>query len=251
MKIVFVGPTLHGGATAGGRYGTTDIVIRPPAQQGDIARAVLDGATMIGLIDGRYEDVAAPWHKEILYALECGVRVLGAASMGALRAAECAAYGMVPVGAVAARYLAGDLTDDAAVAQIHAPPEMGCIPLTDALVNLEATLDAAEADCIITAPEATAMRHVARGLFFKDRTLDRMIDDAGFGIDRAASLQRKLLSCWRDVKREDAELLLHMMDGDEQPAPISAPWEFKQTTTWKQFMNALVASRGDRLTGVM
>ena len=64
---------------------------------------------MIGLVDGRYEDIAAVWHKEILYAIEQGALVFGAASMGALRAAECADFGMIGVGAVFERYRSGEL----------------------------------------------------------------------------------------------------------------------------------------------
>ena len=38
----------------------------------------------IAIIDGYFERMAAVWHKEILVALERGIAVWGAASMGAL-----------------------------------------------------------------------------------------------------------------------------------------------------------------------
>ena len=47
-----------------------------------MAKAVIEGATVIGLIDGFFENVASVWHKEILFALSEGVQVFGAASMG-------------------------------------------------------------------------------------------------------------------------------------------------------------------------
>ncbi|MEJ0097006.1 MAG: TfuA-like protein [Bauldia sp.] len=53
-----------------------------------MSKAVLAGASVIGLVDGVFENVASVWHKEILYALSEGVQVFGAASMGALRAAD-------------------------------------------------------------------------------------------------------------------------------------------------------------------
>ncbi len=140
MKILFVGPTLSGLVVDGRLAAHPDIVCRGPAAQGDIARAVVEGATVIGLVDGRYEDVAAPWHKEILWALSNGVTVLGAGSLGALRAAECAAYGMIGLGEICARYMRGELYDDADVAQLHGPEEVDHLPLTEALVNVEATL---------------------------------------------------------------------------------------------------------------
>ena len=55
--------------------------------------------------------------------------------MGALRAAECAAYGMEPVGEMARAYASGRLDDDAAVALVHAPPEFGSQPMSEPLVD--------------------------------------------------------------------------------------------------------------------
>ena len=62
---------------------------------------------MIGLIDGYFDGVPAVAHKEILWALDQGIRVLGAASMGALRAAELAPFGMEGVGAIWRDYADG------------------------------------------------------------------------------------------------------------------------------------------------
>jgi hypothetical protein len=124
MKILFAGPSLYRTDWSAGRV-RDGVDCRGPAAQGDIARAVVEGAAAIGLVDGRYEDIAAVWHKEILYAIEQGVPVFGAASMGALRAAECADFGMIGLGAVYERYRSGGLADDAAVAQLHAPAELG------------------------------------------------------------------------------------------------------------------------------
>ena len=135
---------------------------------------------MIGLVDGRYEDVAAVWHKEILYAIGEGVQVFGAASMGALRAAECADFGMIGVGAVFERYRSGELEDDAAVAQLHAPAELGYLPLTEALVNVEATIERFRKLQAVTRGGGGAARcGSARALFFKERTYPRILAEAG------------------------------------------------------------------------
>jgi hypothetical protein len=102
MKLVFAGPSIHGETVD-----LTGIELRPPAVQGDLLRAVVEGASVIGLIDGAFEATASVWHKEILHALSEGVAVVGGASMGALRAAECAAFGMEPVGQIARLLLSG------------------------------------------------------------------------------------------------------------------------------------------------
>ena len=52
----------------------------------------------IGIVDGFFHQQPSVWHREILYALSQGVPVFGGASMGALRAAELADYGMTGVG---------------------------------------------------------------------------------------------------------------------------------------------------------
>ncbi len=88
MKILFAGPSLAGTHYVPAPPGCADesggqaVEVRGPAAQGDIGRAVLQGASAIGLFDGRCEDTASVWHKEILFALSRGVTVLGAASMG-------------------------------------------------------------------------------------------------------------------------------------------------------------------------
>ena len=126
MKILFAGPSLFGQD-----FDRSGIDLRPPARQGDIHRAVLDGAEAIGLIDGVFGFVPSVWHKEILFALQQGVRVLGGGSLGALRAAECARFGMEAVGAIANAYASGVRYEDADVCLSHAPAEMDFMPLSE------------------------------------------------------------------------------------------------------------------------
>ena len=96
---VFAGPSIDAATIAAAVPGAT---IAPPAARGDVWLAVESGAEVIGLIDGYFEHVPAVWHKELLDALERGCHVFGSSSMGALRAAELAPFGMVGVGSVVA-----------------------------------------------------------------------------------------------------------------------------------------------------
>ena len=232
MKVLFAGPSLCG--TSWNRSGDfAGLDRRGPAGQGDIARAVIEGATAIGLIDGRYEDVAAVWHKEILFALEQGVEVFGAASMGALRAAECADFGMIGVGMVFDRYRSGELADDAAVAQLHAPAELDHAPLTEALVNVEATIAHFLKLRAISEAEAERLDCSARALFFKERTYRSILAHAGLsegrrGVELAGLIKR----CRVDVKRQDALALLAYLEY-LQPARRAPPeWRLQSTATW-------------------
>jgi hypothetical protein len=234
MKVLFAGPSLHGTDwLVGGGRESAELECRGPAGQGDIARAVVEGATAIGLIDGRYEDVAAVWHKEILYALEQGVQVFGAASMGALRAAECADFGMIGIGRVFERYRSGELEDDAAVAQLHAPEELGYYPLTEALVNVEATLERFVKLRALTEDEAVRLDTGARSLFFKERTYPRILAAAGLCEgERGARLAELFKRCRADVKREDALILSSYLSYLEPARARPPAWHLEQTRTW-------------------
>jgi hypothetical protein len=140
MIYVFVGPTL----SAEEARKELDAVYLPPAAQGDVYRAARERPEAIGLIDGYFERVPAVWHKELLWAMAEGIHVYGSASMGALRAAELAPFGMRGFGATFEAFLHGDLEDDDEVAVMHAPAEEGYRPLSEAMVNIRATLASAE-----------------------------------------------------------------------------------------------------------
>ena len=142
---VFVGPTLcpQDLPPAG------DIAFLPPAAQGDVYRVTQMRPVAIGIIDGYFEGALAVWHKEILFAMAGGIHVFGSASMGALRAAELHPFGMRGIGRVFEAYRAGALEDDDEVAVIHGPPETGYLALSEAMVNIRATLAAAARDGLI------------------------------------------------------------------------------------------------------
>jgi hypothetical protein len=148
---------------------------------GDIERAVNDGFRAIGLIDGHYQQVGAVWHKEILFALAEGVSVFGAASMGALRAAECHAFGMVPVGKIANDYCRGSLVDDSDVAVTNAPAELNFAPLTEPLVDAQATLEQLAKLRLISTEELDRLVISAKRLYFADRTDERIVLGAMLG----------------------------------------------------------------------
>jgi hypothetical protein len=241
MKVLFVGPTLHGEARSDVANG---IERRAPAAQGDIAKAVLDGATAIGFVDGRYEDVAAPWHKEILYALSEGVSVLGGGSLGALRAAECAAFGMIGVGEIFSRYARGELVDDSDVAQLHAPAELGFAPLTEALVNVEETFRRLRDGDLLEERAASELGRTARGMFFKELTYETIVArsaDLGAAPD---DLMKLILPRRVDLKREDAIALVASLRSlpdrrsDRRPA-----WALSQPLNWRRELARLSSAR--------
>ncbi|TWB13550.1 hypothetical protein FBZ99_105421 [Rhizobium sp. ERR 1071] len=226
MKVIFVGPSLPDAET----FADDTMLIRPPASQGDVVRALENGATAIGLVDGQFEFVAPVWHKELLFALSQGVPVLGAASMGALRAVECQAYGMVGIGRIFGDYASGLREEDADVALLHGPAELGYPPLSVPLVNVDATLETAIDQAIIGKEEALRLSRAARRLFFKDRTWRRLAETADMDIGQVRAL---VATAWTDQKRDDAIELIRAI----AEAPLLAPitdWSFNATPLWRK-----------------
>ena len=132
--IVFLGPSLDLPAAEK----ILPAEYRPPAKRGDLIAAVHDGATIIGLIDGVFHQESAVAHREILTAIKQGVKVVGASSMGALRAAEMDTLGMVGIGEIYRMYKNGELESDDEVALVF-DPSSG-LALSEPLINIRFTL---------------------------------------------------------------------------------------------------------------
>ena len=163
--IVFLGPSCD---EAAARELLPDAEFRPPAARGDIARAAADGASVIVLIDGVFLQDCAVGHREVLGVLRSGVTVIGASSMGALRAAELDGFGMVGIGEVYRRYRTGEIESDDEVALVY-DPESG-YALSEPLVNIRATLEEAVHDGVLAPADAAAVLGAAQALYFPDRT---------------------------------------------------------------------------------
>jgi hypothetical protein len=241
VKVLFAGPSLYGTTPD-----LTGIELRGPAAQGDVATAVLKGANVIGLVDGAFGEVAAVWHKELLFALAAGVRVLGAASMGALRAAECQAFGMEPIGGIAEAYAEGSLDDDAAVAVQHAPAEFGYLPMAEALVDAEATIEHLAKLGLISPAERATLRTTAQNLFFADRTPAAIAAAAGLEETRCAAILAAYVDNRVSVKARDALLLVDVLRAapDERRAATAAPFTPETSPTWSRLLGELKASLG-------
>nr|WP_040124907.1 TfuA-like protein [Neorhizobium galegae] len=229
MKVLFVGPSLP----EAGRFASDDMSVRPPAMQGDVRLAVDQGARAIGLIDGAFEYVAPVWHKEILYGLSKGVAVFGAASMGALRAAECHAFGMIGIGEIFAAYASEIRVDDADVALLHGPKELGYIAITVPMVNVDATIAGCCTRGLISAREARHLKESARSLFFKARSWNAVVANCSeIASGRANELLRILRHNYVDQKNADAMALIDALRHADAYSPPTH-FEFNRTSLWR------------------
>lgn len=240
--VVFLGPSLP---REEARLCWSDAVFRDPAECGDVYRAVTDGARAIGLCDGYFDHRLAPWHKEILWAMKQGVAVYGAASMGALRAVELEAFGMIGVGEVFRWYAEGRLEDDDEVAVIHEAPERGFRPRSEAAVNVRATLARAVEAGVIAPASAEHLVGLLKTTFYPERSYGRLLEGAAGQLP--AGELRKLQEFLAgggsiDVKRLDVLALLERMRADAAHGFSEyrpADFRFEQTNAFHELCRSL------------
>jgi hypothetical protein len=235
MKVViFAGPSLS--ASEGQRE--LDALYLPPAAQGDLYRAARDKPVAIGLIDGYFERVPSVSHKEILWAMKEGVHVFGAASMGALRAAELVAFGMEGVGEIYEAFARGEFEDDDEVAVVHAAAEQGYRPLSEAMVNVRATLRAAEQAGVVSQEARGILEAFAKGRFHADRHWPALLAKArelGLGKQGVEGLRQFVAERRVDQKRLDALCLLRTLRARLEAGlpPKEVRYPFAHTDAWE------------------
>jgi TfuA protein len=178
---------------------------RPPVRRGDLAQRY-DGTVII--IDGEFRQSLAVSPNEILRLLDRGTRVLGAASMGALRAVELGPFGMIGVGWVYDAYRCGRIQADDEVALIYAPEVFHC--LTVPLVNVRRWLELLETSQQVDSLTARRLLACARAQFYADRAEAALLSswERVVGPEELCRLLRSSGGCITDVKAQDAELVL-------------------------------------------
>lgn len=238
--VVFLGPSLD--RTAAREI--LDVTYLPPVSLGDVYTVARRRPAAIAIIDGYFDRVPAVWHKEILWAMSRGIRVYGASSMGALRAAELEAFGMIGVGRVFEQFRDGVLEDDDEVALMHAPRNFAYAAGSEAMVNMRATFSAAQSEGVISSETCESLISAAKSSFYADRDYERAIARAK--ADGAAGGECAAFADWlpagrRDIKREDAIELLRRVAADVggEAGPARPTYTFHVTHMWEALRNTI------------
>lgn len=196
FPVIFLGPSCQRPRAVQVLHG----IYRPPARRGDLAQAVRDGAKTLVLIDGYLVYDYPPSPMEVYEVIQQGVKVVGSASLGALRAVELRYHGMIGVGWVYQRYLDGTIVaDDEVVTTIN--PRTGAassVPLVNIRFGIETLSD------IGVMPERQGKELIKRfkDIYFEDRTEASLYEAAeSCGIDR--DIVGQLLSRKFDIKALD------------------------------------------------
>ncbi len=219
--VVFLGPSL---SRQQAQEIYPDAIYLPPARMGDLLSAVHRYRPhAIALIDGSFYQSMATYHKEIIEAMHEGIWVIGASSMGALRAAECSAFGMIGVGEVFQAYATGIYEDDDEVALSHVDEEFDFRPVTDALVDIRASLQVALKSGVITESEHRELVDLQKARWFMERHLLESVSDArtlpSMDADRVQQFDAFLRSNRVSIKGADARAALAAL-ADLPPGPM-------------------------------
>jgi hypothetical protein len=211
--LVYLGPSLP---LAEAKAILPDAVYLAPAGQVDILSDVIRySPTYIILIDGTFRDNLSVWHKEIVYALQYpGVKgIYGAASMGALRAAESDYLGMVGLGEIYGWYRDGITEDDSEVAVSYAEKDgryhLNTVPLAD--------IRAGVTRCIAQRPDLTEQAQgfleSMRQVFYMERTAERC--------EQSWDRLDVPFPCYGQKAQDAIEALTNFRN--HEPAPVCTP----------------------------
>jgi hypothetical protein len=202
---------------------------------GSVFRAFQAGYQRIAIVDGYFGNAPSVWHKEILFALSHGVEVSGAASIGALRAAEMCKFGMVGIGRIFRLFRRGVWTDDDEVAVSHGPQELGFCPASEVMANIRFTLRRLRRLGLISKAVQIELTRRLKARHFSERTREELAAQATqlLGAQPAADLMADVEREYVDIKLQDAQALIRYLRYGAMPAHAKS-WSFPATVHWLQ-----------------
>jgi hypothetical protein len=207
-KIVFLGPTL----SENGARKILDADYRPPAKEGDIVSVIhKEKPDIIALIDCEVFGINSVWHKEILNALQNGIKVFGAAQVGALRAAEMEDFGMIGTGKVFDKFKNNELEDDEEVLCKYIKRDNGYHRISESMVNIRYKFEKAKENGIIKSESFDKLITVSKSQFYQDRVMETILELAGqngISEEELDKLKNSLAANSWNIQKEDAVELL-------------------------------------------
>lgn len=168
---IFLGPSLQ--QIEAKKY-IKNAEFKSPAKRGDIEKEIILGTKIIGLVDGMFYNQSAVGHKEILKALNNGIKIIGSSSMGALRACEMDKFGMIGIGKVYQLYKNRIIDSDDEVAILYDPINLE--QLTEALVDIRETLLYSVNNHIINIQEYKKIIRNIQKINYSQRTYDYIFE---------------------------------------------------------------------------
>jgi ribosomal protein S12 methylthiotransferase accessory factor len=214
--IVFLGPSLP---VERAKQLLPNGDFRPPIKRGDLDD-IVPGA-LVAIIDGFFAQTLAISPGEIREAIENGITIYGAASMGALRAAEVPS--VVGVGRIYEMYRSGVIDRDDEVALLIDPRDNSAI--TEPLVNVRFSVERLVRSGTISRRDGESIVSAAEALHFSERSYEAILAKSTLAGNKDVADVIRLLKRF-DLKRDDAHLLLETIAVANVTAKTAKPTAF-------------------------
>ena len=171
--IIFLGPSLgHEKARK-----ILEAEYRPPAKKGDFLRLAGSGSSVniVGLVDGLFLQDYPPTPIEVYQlVIKKNTLLVGAASLGALRAVELEKFGMIGIGKIFELYKKGKIHADDEVAVTFAEDKQTL--QSEAMIDIRFNLFVAQRKGVIDEVTKRAIAKVAKSIYFPYRNYDDIIE---------------------------------------------------------------------------
>jgi ribosomal protein S12 methylthiotransferase accessory factor len=200
-RIVFLGPSL---SLERAKAVLPDADFRPPIRRDDLMG--IHAGSIVGIIDGLLDESLVISPGEIRDAIDYGVQIYGAASIGALRAAEVPA--VIGVGRVYEMYRSGTIEHGDEIAAMLRPDTFAA--LTEPLVNVRFAVAHLVHTGTLSRTDGEAIVQAATHLHFSERTYPTILAASSLaddiGIADIITLLKRI-----NLKADDALLLLETL----------------------------------------
>ena len=173
--------------------------------------AVSAGYHRSGIVDGSIDETDQLTATEIVEALRARpIELFGGASMGAIHAAELGAAGMRGLGHVFRLFQRRAVQDRDEVYVLHAPREFRYRCLTIPLINIRFTLRRLRRNGWLDSTQEGAIARFMKEVPWFERDWESLgkVVEIVLGYQQHESLTRRFRALYRDVKREDALLVV-------------------------------------------
>lgn len=187
-----------------------EVIYKRPIKRGDLGHDMKENPDIIGIIDGVFHQNSSVGHKEILNVINSGVTVVGASSMGALRASELDSLGMTGIGYVYEQYATGKVASDDDVAVMLDSETLEA--LSEPLINMNYVFTNAVRENIITQDQKDELIKIAKSTFYPKRNYSQTLNSSSLD-DETKSNLINFIRVSVDIKKEDAkELIRYIAD---------------------------------------
>jgi hypothetical protein len=215
--VVFLGPTAPAAEIMSILPGA---LIQPPVRRGDLYKYRILKHQMFLILDGLFASTLAISPREVVDVVKDGATVVGASSMGALRAADCFPAGALGIGAIFRLFRRRAISSEDEVA-ISYREDKPFPPLTEPLINIRIALRHAIKRGLIEVKVGDRILSAAESARFSNRTWRKAFLSAGH--TPPTEVQEYLATV--DAKRADGVLAARRvsawLEGDESLLNVS------------------------------